>query len=82
MRQVNRDELIHLIYDGMRGVSITVRKMLLSPDQRTRDQGRMMLANVLASKFDRLEILSQAPEPPAFRWANFGGGTGAPMIEE
>lgn len=82
MRQVNRDELIHLLYAGMRGWTPTLRKQLASNITAERDKARYIAAGILADQMHRLEILSEAPPPPPFRFANFEGGSGVPAVSE
>ncbi len=82
MRQVDRDELIHLLFAGMRGWTPSLRKMLNSNVQADRDRARYVAAGILADKLGRLEILSEAPPPPPFRFANFEGGSGVPPLPE
>ncbi len=71
MRQVNREELEWLLFDGMRGLSATTRNMLVSRDAEQQRKGRKLVAAILADKLGRLEILSAAPEPPG--WDYYGG---------
>ncbi|MFA6125094.1 hypothetical protein [Sphingomonas sp.] len=81
MRQVDRDELIHLLFDGMRTWTPTLRKMFVSSIEAERSKGRYIAAGLLADRLKDLDILSQAPPPPPFRFANFEGGSGVPMVE-
>lgn len=82
MRQVDRDELIHLLFSGMRGWTLTLRKQLSSNITADRDKARYIAAGILADKLQRLDILSQAPPPPPFSFANFEGGSGVPPIAD
>lgn len=82
MRQVDRDELIHLLFSGMRGWTPTLRKQLSSNITAERDKARYIAAGILADKLHRLDILSQAPPPPPFSFANFEGGSGVAAITE
>lgn len=77
MRQVNQDELVHLLVNGLREVSPSLLKQLADGRQKVAGDARYLAAGVIAAKLQRLEILSNAPEPPPFR----RGGGRAPMIE-
>ena len=68
MRQVNADELVHLIQSLLRRLSKAQLNALTHwrPEEALR--GRLAAAQVIAASFARLEILSAAPEPPFFRY--------------
>ncbi|MCW6536307.1 hypothetical protein [Sphingomonas lycopersici] len=66
MRQVNRDELVHTLQAGMRDWTKTMLKDLQHYDSERRLRARLIAAGLLADKLKRLEILTDAPEPPGF----------------
>ena len=68
MRQVDRDELIHLLGDGLRTMTPSLRRMWADPRPAEQRRARYIMAGLLADKLSRLEVLSSAPEPPPFRW--------------
>jgi len=66
MRQVNRDELVHILQAGIRDWTKTLLKDLQHYDPDRRLLARLIAAGLLADKLKRLEVLTDAPEPPGF----------------
>lgn len=67
MRQVNRDELIHILQDGMRTWTASLLNEFRHHDPDKRVRARIIAAGLLADRLKRLEILSDAVEPPGFK---------------
>lgn len=76
MRQVNRDELIHIIHVGMRGWTKALVNDFFHYDPERKMRARIVAARSIADKMQRLEILSNGNEPPGFRHIN----PDAPMV--
>ncbi len=81
MRQVNQDELTWLLVFGLEQLPASVRAMMHDRRPDTARKGAHLAAQQLAARLGRLEILSSAPPPPPFRFADIEGGSGVPMIE-
>lgn len=81
MRQVNRDELIHMVQDAMRTITPAMWKMILHHNHETQLKGRTVVAGIIADKMKRLEILSSSPPPPHFHYPSLDGPR-RPHIEE
>ncbi|WP_174298799.1 hypothetical protein [Sphingomonas bacterium] len=81
MRQVNQDELTWMMIYALQRLPASVQAMIADrrPDQRRR--GQHFAAQRLAAALARLEILSDQPEPPPFRFADLDGGSGVPTVD-
>lgn len=73
MRQVNRDELIHMVQDAMRTITPAMWQMMQHHDAEQKLKARTVVAGRIADKMARLEILSSAPPPPHFHYPALHG---------
>jgi hypothetical protein len=80
MRQVNKDELVHVLGYAIARLPKSMIARLKDGRPEVEGQARHMMAGFIADFLDRWEILSSAPPPPPFR--RRGTGTGAPKIDE
>lgn len=82
MRQVNREELVYVLQSALR--KLTPAQIAMMRDHRPAQklQARVSAAETIATVLDRFEILSSAPKPPSFRYADLGDPSGAPPVEE
>ncbi len=67
MRQVNRDELVHLLQAGIQDWTTALLQDLQHYDPERRLLARLIAAGLLADKLKHLGIMTDAPEPPGFR---------------
>lgn len=82
MRQVGADELVHVIQSTLRRLSKSQVAALIDWRPTERLRGRLTVANLVAAALARFEILTTAPEPPSFGYADLDGVSGAPRIED
>jgi hypothetical protein len=82
MRQVNHDELRNILQAGLRRVPVSQIKALQHHEPAHRLRTRLQIAEVLMKDLGRLEILTNAPPPPPFRYPDIGDAPDAPMTED
>lgn len=70
MRQINRDELAHILRVRMRVRSRALLNDLQHHDPERRLLARLIAAGLLADKLRRLEKLTDAPEAAGFRYVH------------
>lgn len=80
MRQVNKDELVHVLVYAIGRLPKSMIVRLKDGRPEVEGQARHMAAGFIADFLGRWEILSSAPPPPPFRRS--GTGTGAPMLHD
>ena len=81
MRQVNREELIWMVMYALQRLPASTKAMMTDRRHEQEVKGRFFAAQRIAEHLGRLEILSDAPEPPPFRMADVEGGTGVPAVD-
>ena len=68
MRQIDQDELVAIVASALRATNKPAIAKLLHHDAATALTARLLVAGSIASAMRRLEILTDAPEPPPFQW--------------
>lgn len=82
MRQVDRDELVNRIQAAIRGWPSSVLRGLADHRPSEQLRARLLGATIISDKLSRLEILTDSPAPPPFRYADLEGGSGVPAQDD
>lgn len=82
MRQINQDELVDLIQGAVQAWPTTIVARLRHHDPRERLRARLAGAKIVAARLQRLEILSAAPPPPDYNYADLNGSSGVPPLPD
>ena len=75
-------ELEGILVDCIKAWPRERRTLFVSQVPKDRDWGRYHAAHTLADQLADFTILREGPEPPFFRWANFGGDPHAPLLDD
>lgn len=75
-------ELESILVDCMKAWPKERRALFVSQVPKDRDWGRYYAAHILADQLAGFTILRDSPEPPFFRWANFGHDPHAPLLDD
>ena len=82
MRQVDDDELTWLLMYGLQRMPRSLAAMIADRRPAEQRKGHFFAAQHLARQLGRLEIMSDAPPPPPFRFAAIEGGSGVPTMDD
>lgn len=82
MRQVGLHELIDMIQSALRRLSSSQIGAMRDWRPAERLRGRLLAAETIARDLQRLEILSNAPPPPPYHYADLEGRSGVPPVDE